>query len=506
MKKAFFIISVLVVIIIGIFIIYYKLDTKFDYKIEEINQFQFYVYKENEKFGVINKDGQIIVQANYSNVIIPNPEKDIFIGYNDDENSEVINSKGEKLFTEYEEVKEIKLKNVASTLTYEKNVLMYKKDGLYGLINFDGKVITKNLYDTIENLKPTEGKFLVSKDSKYGVIDLKGHTLVDVKYDNIVSDEYYSENNYKKSGFIVSNKTEIGYKYGYISYKGKEVLEVKYNEINRIPKESDKNIYLIASENGKYGLFKESKNIIENEYQSITYDENIDLLIIRKNKKYGVQDVNGKTIVEIEYDEISSKGIYIYAKSGNEQKVYDSTGNEIDLNFNKAIYPTENENYKISTFVNNDITYYGIMDKNQNQLVPENYRYIEYLFKDYFIATDEKGDLGIINSNGKIILDMKYSFVQRIKGKNIVQVGQVESNITEFYSENIENVLSVSNANVELQDDFIIISNDEGKQYLDNTGKIMDDTSKIQNINLPDKIGEYKRIQITVENVYYEKE
>ncbi len=505
MKKAFLAVVILIVMIIGFFIIYYIGESKFDYKIEEIKQFQFYVYRENEQFGIINKDGQIIIQANYSNVIIPNPEKDIFICYKD-ETPEVINSKGEKLYTEYEEVKEVKLKNVASTLTYEKKVLIYKKDGLYGLMDFEGKVITKNLYDTIENLKPTEGKFLVSKDSKYGVIDLKGNILVDTKYDNIVSDEYYSENNYKKSGFIVSNKTETGYKYGYISYKGKEILETKYNEINRIPRENDKNIYLIASENGKYGLFKGSKNIIKNEFQSITYDENIDLLIIRKNKKYGVQAINGKTIVEIKYDEISSKGMYIYAKSGNEQKVYDINGKEIDMNFNKAIYLTENENYKISTFINNDITYYGIMDKNQNLLVPENYRYIEYLFKDYFIATDENGNLGIINSNGKIILDMKYSFVQRIKGKNIVQVGQVKSDTVEFYSENMEKVLSVSNANVELQDDFIIISNDEKKQYLDNTGKILNDTSKIQNINLPDKIGEYNRIQITVENVYYAKE
>ena len=146
------------------------------------------------------------------------------------------------------------------------------------------------------------------------------------------------------------------------------------------------------------------------------------------------------------------------------------------------------------------------MDKDGKQLVPENYRYIEYLFKDYFIATDENGNLGVINSNGKIILDMKYSFMQKLKDKNIIQAGEAESDITEFYSENMEKVLSVSKANVEIEENFVIISNEEQKQYLDNSGNILNDTSKIQEIDLPETIGDYKRVQVTVENVYYTKE
>ena len=184
MKKVLLIILIIAIILLGGFLIYNRLEAKFDYNIEDINEFQYYIYRENEKFGVIDRNAQIIVKANYTNVIIPNPEKDIFVCYNG-ENSEILNNKAEKIFTEYEQVNEIKLKNVASTLTYEKNILTYKKDGLYGLIDFNGKVITKNEYDSIENLKPTEGKFLVSKNGKYGVIDANGNELVNVEYDNI---------------------------------------------------------------------------------------------------------------------------------------------------------------------------------------------------------------------------------------------------------------------------------------------------------------------------------
>lgn len=101
---------------------------------------------------------------------------------------------------------------------------------------------------------------LVSKNDKYGVIDIKGNTIVKTEYDKILSDGYYTEKDqYKKSGFIVYVKTDDGYKCGYISYKGKTILDTKYGEIERINKEDDKNIYLIASENGKNGYIKTQK-------------------------------------------------------------------------------------------------------------------------------------------------------------------------------------------------------------------------------------------------------
>ena len=265
MKKAIIFIITIVVIIAGIIIAKKTLNKKYDYKIEDISELKYYVYKDNNKYGVIDETGNVIIEANYEKVIIPNPSKEIFICYTENR-SEVLNQNKEKLFKKYESVEPIKLKNVSGTLNYEKSVLKYKKDGLYGLIDFNGKEITNNIYKNIENLAPTEGKFLVSKDEKYGVIDLKGNKLVDVKYDSCKSDEYYNdENGYTKSGFIVLNKTDDGYKYGYISYTGKKILDIKYNDIERALLRDDKKIYLIVSYNGKYGLYNQSKKIINND-------------------------------------------------------------------------------------------------------------------------------------------------------------------------------------------------------------------------------------------------
>ena len=270
MKKRFIVFLIIILVIIGVIFGIRRInDSKINYRIEEVNKYNYAKLYENEKYGVIDLEGNVIISPEYKDIVIINPEKDIFICYQDDNSTKILNSKEEELFGGYENIQPIKLKNVASILCYEKNVLTYQKNGLYGLVDVSGKKITKNIYDSIENLKGTEGKLLVSKNGKYGVININGKRLVDTKYDNIKTDEYYTENEkYLKAGFIVSNTTDDGFKIGYIDYTGKEILDAKYNDIIRITNIDD--LYLIVAENGKYGLYKKSKNIIPFEYQSIS--------------------------------------------------------------------------------------------------------------------------------------------------------------------------------------------------------------------------------------------
>lgn len=504
MKKVFILLMCILAIICGFFVGFKLNEKKYNYEISRINEYNYFVFMENELFGVINKEGNIVINATYKNIVIPNPEKDVFICYSE-EKIDVLNANNGKIFTEYEKVEPIKLKNAADSLAYEKTVLKYKKDGLYGLINLNGKIITKAKFDEIENLQPTEGKLLVTKDNKKGVIDIKGNILVDTKYDTIVSDEYYTKNDeYKKSGFLVALKQEDGYKFGYINYKGRKILNTKYNDIERISTEDNKT-YLIVSNNGKYGLYKKSKKVINQDFQSIVYDDNLNVLIVQKNKKFGVYSLEGKKIIENDKEEISSRGIYLYVKTKDENKVYDSKGNVIDINYNRSIYNTENEEYKISTILNNNITYYGIINKSGTQLVEEKYRYIEYLYNNYFIATNDEGNLGVINNNGKIILEMKYNLLQKIKGMNIIQAGMEGLNNTEFYSNEMKKILEIEKPNIELQDEYVIISNENQKSFLDKNGNEIKDVQNLEKSYFPDKVGEYKKMQITIDTLYYIK-
>lgn len=51
---------------------------KKEYKVEEIKQYEYFVLKQNELFGVIDKKGNTIISPEYNEVKIPNPRKASF--------------------------------------------------------------------------------------------------------------------------------------------------------------------------------------------------------------------------------------------------------------------------------------------------------------------------------------------------------------------------------------------------------------------------------------------
>ena len=72
MKKIFIILMCIVAIICGLFFGFKLVEKKYNYEISKINEYNYFVFMENELFGVINKDGNTIVNATYKNIVIPN--------------------------------------------------------------------------------------------------------------------------------------------------------------------------------------------------------------------------------------------------------------------------------------------------------------------------------------------------------------------------------------------------------------------------------------------------
>ena len=203
--KILILIIVLAIISIGV----YKIleSKKKDYTITEVSTYNYFLLNKDSKYGVIDTTGKIIVEPIYDNVTIPNPEKAVFVCKEEDKLI-VLNNLNEKIFTEYEEVDAISINGIASNIPYEKTVLKYKKDGKYGIISFEGKEITKPIYEEIKGLENKETELLVKLNGKYGVINAKGAKLIKPEYDNIVADGFYTDKNkYGLSGYIVSNKT-----------------------------------------------------------------------------------------------------------------------------------------------------------------------------------------------------------------------------------------------------------------------------------------------------------
>lgn len=333
--KILIIIIIIVLVIIAINIIN---KSKRNYEIEEVKENIYSVFEKNGKFGVINNKEETIVNPIYDYVKIPNEERDVFIclyDYSEEDETyktKILNQKEKEIFTDFQYIDAISLNESLSNNKYENNLLIYKENEKYGLINLKGKKITKPIYEEIKNLNGKVGELSVKKDGKYGVINNKGNILIDIKYDYIEADEYYSENNgYKISGYIVGNITKQGMRYGYINYKFKNLLKIEYNEIYRLSgiDINDANIYLVARKNGQYGLVKDKKNIIDFKYQEIMYTGINNLLILTKGSKKGLYNIEGEKIVNTKYEDIYIEDTYINAVKNGKETHFDFYGNEI---------------------------------------------------------------------------------------------------------------------------------------------------------------------------------
>lgn len=480
-SKKGLIIFLIISLIIFIFICYNVFSKKDKYNInfEEINQRQYFL-DFDEKYGVINKDGEEIIDTNFDMIQIPNPSKDIFVcmsNYNAETGSyetKIYNKNREELFTNYEKVEAISRQESLDNIPYEKSVLKYKENGKYGLINLSGKKITKPIYDDIQALEYKEGMLTVKQNDKFGIININGDEIIKVKYDGIQADQYsLNENHNKKAGFIVSIKTNDGYKFGYINYKGKTLLETEYNEIARINYiNDDESVYLVAFKNGQAGLFKNKSKVLENEYEDIQFDNINNLLILQRNGKQGVSDLDGKKIIQLEYDNIIITGNSINAQKGDKVTVFNSEGEKLKNSNFISVLETDNKNYFITIDKNEN---YGVIDKDDNVIIDNKYTFIDYLFDNYFVAQNEQ-KIGIVDDKGKEVIKFDYDVLQKIEGTDLIQ-GIKNENI-DLIDKNMKKILTMKNAQIDIKENYIKIYNSEDRKYLQYDGK------EVSNINV----------------------
>lgn len=476
-KKIIIPIILFLLIIIGLLIYFFvknKEKENRDYQIEQITDYKYFVSKsqDSQKFGVIDTNGNVVIDEQYDDVQIPNPSKAVFICINGD-SSKVFNSEAQEIYTEFGEISTLRLKNTSSDLIYEKSVLKYEQNGKFGLIGIDGKKLTEPIYDSIDTLQYKEGELIVKQNDKYGIINQKGYILVDIEYDEITADGFYDmETQYRYDGYIVANKTDMGYRYGYVSHDGKQILDLLYNDLKRITNISDEEPYLLVAENGRYGVMKKSTQIISNEYQSISYDASNNIFVVQKGQKYGVMDFSGKQIIECKYPQIDVKGRNIYVtKDDNMVEVYDTSGNLTNMS-SDLIYIDipEKDDYSIRIQTIDQNTTYQICKEGEDD-VQEEYQYIEYLENDLFVASKSGGNLGIIDLNGDVKTEFKYSSIQIIPNTDLIQMVNTDNITVDFADKTAKIITQMANVTITNNEHFIKLSNSNESKYINLDGK-----------------------------------
>ena len=426
MKKVLAVIVVMLVIVMFIVVIKTLFDKSKEAKVTNDNYFTAYA---DNKYGVIDSKGNIIIEPSYGEyIVIPNSKKDIFlctydVNYETGEyKTKVLNAKNEEIFTEYEQIEALENYDRMQNVYYENNAIKVKKNGKYGIINIDGKEILSCEYDDLKTIKGLENSILVYKDGKVGLVDSKGKKVIDTEYTNILA----IENDYK-NGYITVNSDN---KYGVVDCNNSKILSNKYDDIKQL----NGNGNYVVKENGTYKLIKKDETIVlENKFDDVKEIKN-DKLIIKQGNKYGVINTAGETIVDTKYDEIkfAFADTYIVKENGTyglidknkkailESKYYtinyveeadfieasedgvysDIIGNDYNIKATGIVSEINTELGYIRLNINNEYKYYNFKYEEKNST--------ELLTNNTLFLVKKDGKYGYSDKSGNIIIECIY--------------------------------------------------------------------------------------------------
>ena len=423
LKKVFGTIITILVIIMIIVTINKILSKEADkIQLEKSTYFPTYV---DGKWGVIDNTGKVIIDTKFDEMIaIPNPEKPVFI-YAYDVNEETgtyktkaINEKQEELFKEYERVEAIENYDSKQNIWYENNLIRVYKNGKYGLIDCDGKVILKAEYDEITALKSVKENLIVKKDNKVGVVNAIGQIIVPLEYANIELLKEGYKNEYKIVDEAGNSRV--------ISTSGTVIVAPAYKDIKYLGRTE---IYAASIDN-KWTLINKKGEVLNKSYDDYTYSKG-DYVIVKQGEKYGIITTSGEVKIEPMYEELNyAFSVYYIAKLNSKYGII-NTDNVSSIGFeylnmtywaDKDIIIADKTETETSIFDNN------LTEKLKGIFVfEEDYikaridgldKYYTYKFEEKQVkdiltrntlyASKKDGKYGFVDSQGNVVVNYIY--------------------------------------------------------------------------------------------------
>ena len=93
----------------------------------------------NDKYGVLDRNGNIIIEPEYDNIEIPNTDYGVFIAYKEND-KKILNENSEEILNNIDaSVIEVSSDYNEDETDFDTSRLKYKENNLYGLLDFNGK-------------------------------------------------------------------------------------------------------------------------------------------------------------------------------------------------------------------------------------------------------------------------------------------------------------------------------------------------------------------------------
>lgn len=417
-------IAVIIMFVVGIKTLLTK-DNK-----ELVNSvISYYPVYTNEKWGVIDNKGNIVIEPKYSEMItVPDNKTDLFICVydvdyaNNTYKTKVLDSKNKENFTNYDLVEPIENIDKNNILWYEEEVLKVKKGDLYGLIDYSGKEILPIEYTSVEAMQGVKNSLIIKKNEMVGLCNNKGDIIINPEYKEIksIGEDY-------KNGYIVVNNDN---QYGVIDFTKKVILDAKYEEVKPV---ATSNVYIVK-ENGKLkAINKDNETLVEGKFEDVKGINNDNLVFIQNNK-YGVMNTNQEIKIKPEYEELQYAfgDFYIAKKNGKYGIINISNETALEFEYSRISYRKEAgfieaEKDNLLTQILND----KLEKKLEGILVEVNsakayirmridaeYKYYNFKFEEIksseaitsntLFLSKKDGKYGYVDKDGNVVVDYIY--------------------------------------------------------------------------------------------------
>ena len=431
-KKVFAVIIAIAVIIMFIIGINKLFSNESELQTKAVALRYFPVYT-NEKWGVIDSSGNIIINPEYDEyIVIPDNSKGLFIctinvDYaNNKYETKVLNEKNEELFTNYDLVEPIENYDESNNLWYATSILRVSQDGKYGIIDTNGTQLVACQYDSITALKGVDNSLLTEVDGKYGILDNVGSVIIENQYEAIepISNRY-------EEGYIVTDENG---KCGVINFTRTVALENEYDDIKNVY--GNGKYYIVQEGNAWKVVDTEGNAYLDGEYEDIVSVNGENAIVVNDDKYGVVQIADGSSVISVNYDSITYGTGNNYIVENNSKYGIINTNKErlVDFNYSNIIYRSDanfyeatNDDYTsdlLDTDCNVRLSNVIISELNIDKgyiKVRENDQYNYYNFRfeqrssnevlntnTIFLSRNEEGKYGFVDKNGNVVVNYIY--------------------------------------------------------------------------------------------------
>jgi hypothetical protein len=378
-----------------------------------------------EKFGVINRNGDWIIKPTYEDIRLPSVDS-IY----DKEDYFLVKNNNKWGFI-----------NINNTI----KIPFIFED----LFFFDDKgfAIAYTLQKTIETINTKTGGILVSSDNKCGIIDRNGGWVVPAIYDDI--NPFSTKSIFDTAGFLkVISQPEMDYKIRYIDSKGNFIKRsCIFNERQNF----ENNLIVASSYNGKRGIMdRDGKWVVPAVYNDIGefFDPFLDsfgFIKVEKNKKLGFINIKNEIKIPFIFDYLTAYDSNNYSIAGINHKIYNSKKRKyletqkknkwgiINRKGKWVLKPEYDAIYRYrDTLGLSEISYsdlkgflmvmknnkWGFVDKDFKVAIPFNFDELYYFDdKDFacackIISNNYKKKCGFINRKGEWVIEPKFELLR----------------------------------------------------------------------------------------------